>query len=41
MKIIRRILSLIAILICIGVAYYLLAEYLNIETVQIPKFWRD
>lgn len=40
MKIIRRILSLMAIVICIGVVYYLLAEYLNIETVEIPKFWR-
>lgn len=40
MKILRKILSLIAIIICICCAYYLLSKYAEIEMAEIPIFWR-
>lgn len=40
MKILRKILSLIAIILCICCAYYVLLKYAEIESAEIPIFWR-
>lgn len=40
MKILRKILSLIAIIICICCAYYVVSKYAEIENLGIPILWR-